>query len=218
MSRARSRAKVGRDRDTEQRILDAAHSVFVRRGTAGARMQEIAREAGVNGALLHYYFKTKERLSEAIFRRAARRLLPAVIEVIGSDLELEEKIERVVQLELDHLSRTPYLPAYLIGELTHHPARVRQLVSAITGGATEALLPRARETLRRQITARVRAGSMKSIDADQFIVNLLALCIFPFAARPLLMVVLELDPRGFDAFIDRRRSELPAFFLKALRP
>ena len=58
-------------RDTEQRILDAAHAVFVRRGTAGARMQEIAAEAGVNQALLHYYFRSKEQLSQAVFERAA---------------------------------------------------------------------------------------------------------------------------------------------------
>ena len=73
------------DGNTEQRILDAAHAVFLRRGTAGARMQDIATEAGVNQALLHYYFRSKERLAEAVFRRAARQLLPAVIEVMASD-------------------------------------------------------------------------------------------------------------------------------------
>ena len=58
-----------RDGDTEQRILDAAHAVFVRRGTAGTRMQEIAAEAGVNQALLHYYFRNKEQLARAAFER-----------------------------------------------------------------------------------------------------------------------------------------------------
>src|SRR5678809_229341 len=100
-----------RDGDTEQRILDAAHRVFIRTGTAGARTQEIAKEAGVNSALLHYYFRTKERLAEAVFKRAAGQLFPAVIRILGSDLELEEKVDRVVQVELQHLSKAPYLPA-----------------------------------------------------------------------------------------------------------
>src|SRR3954447_24395858 len=91
-----------RDGDTEQRILDAAHTVFLRAGTAGARMQDIATEAGVNQALLHYYFRSKARLSEAAFRRAAGQLLPQVIEVMASAAEIEEKVERVVRLELDH--------------------------------------------------------------------------------------------------------------------
>ena len=91
------------DERTEQRILEAAHAVFVRRGTAGARMQEIAQEAAVNQALLHYYFRSKERLAEAVFRRAAGELLPRVIDVLGSDAAIEEKVARVV----DARARSP---------------------------------------------------------------------------------------------------------------
>src|SRR5438270_4847075 len=112
-----------RDGDTEQRILDAAHTVFLRHGTAGARMQEIAAEAGVNQALLHYYFRNKEQLAFAAFERAAKGFMPAVVQVIASGDALEEKVRRIVELELGHLSRAPYLPGYIIGEVTHHPER-----------------------------------------------------------------------------------------------
>src|SRR5215218_7198869 len=111
------------DGDTEHRILDAAHAVFLRRGTAGARMQEIADEAGVNKALLHYYFRSKERLAEAIFERAAKGLLPPVLMIMSSDAEIEEKVERVVAHYLDALSRSPFLPGYVLSELHHHPER-----------------------------------------------------------------------------------------------
>src|SRR5260221_2124635 len=94
-----------RDGDTEHRILDAAHAVFVRRGTSGARMQEIAAEAGVNQALLHYYFRSKDRLSKAAFERAASQLMPAVLQVLTSEADLAAKVARVVELELDHLAR-----------------------------------------------------------------------------------------------------------------
>src|SRR6187431_2668000 len=102
--------KARRDVDTEQRILDAAHTVFVRTGTAGARMQEIARAAGVNSALLHYYFRSKQRLAEAVFHRAAAQLLPAVVGVLVSERPLSDKVKAIVEIELDRLSRTPYLP------------------------------------------------------------------------------------------------------------
>src|SRR3954454_23020437 len=92
-----------RDGRTEERILHAAHAIFLRRGTAGARMQEIAAEAGVNQALLHYYFRSKDRLARAAFERAAAQLLPAVIAVLASDLALDAKVTRVVEIELDHL-------------------------------------------------------------------------------------------------------------------
>src|SRR5881227_963028 len=129
----RAPAPRSRDGDTEQRILDAAHAVFVRRGTAGARMQEIAAEARVNQALLHYYFRSKDQLARAAFERAGAQLMPAVIQVMAGDGGVEDKVARVIELELDHLSRAPYLPGYIIGEVTHHPERVPQLVAAITG-------------------------------------------------------------------------------------
>src|SRR3954453_17549826 len=207
-----------KDGDTEQRILDAAHAVFVRRGTAGARMQEIAAEARVNQALLHYYFRNKEQLSQAAFERAARGFMPAVVQVIASDGELEEKVQRVIELELDHLSRAPYLPGYIIGEVTHHPERAAQLIAAVTGLASRDLGPRVLGTLRRQIRSRVKAGAMRDIAPESFIVNLMALCIFPFAARPMIQTMLGMDDRRFEQFITRRRQQLPVFFLGALRP
>jgi AcrR family transcriptional regulator len=207
-----------RDGDTEQRILDAAHAVFVRRGTAGARMQEIAAEAGVNQALLHYYFRNKEQLAQAAFERAARGFMPAVVQVIASAGGLEDKVRRIIELEIEHLSRAPYLPGYIIGEIAHHPERAAQLIAAATGLGPRDLRRRIFETLRRQIDARVKAGAMRAIAPESFVVNLVALCIFPFAARPMIQVMLGLDDRRFMQFIARRRQELPRFFLGALRP
>jgi TetR/AcrR family transcriptional regulator len=212
-----SSSSTGRDGLTEQRILDAAHVVFLRRGTAGARMQDIAEEAGVNQALLHYYFRSKDNLARAVFRRAALQLLPTVIQLLGSDVPLAEKVERVVDLELQYLSKAPYLPGYIISELTYHPDRARQLVAALTGMTPADVRPQVVNTLRRQIEAEVASGVMAPIAPDQFIVNLMSLCIFPFAARPMLMAMLGLDDRGFERFIGRRRAELGNFFLKALR-
>ncbi len=208
----------GRDSRTEQRILDAAHEVFVRRGTAGARMKEIADAAGVNQALLHYYFRSKDRLAQAVFQRAARQLLPRVVELLSSDAPIEEKVEQVIRTELEHLARTPFLPGYLIGELNHDPDRASQLIQAITGLETARLVPPVLRRLERQIDERVRAGTMRPIAAEQFIINLISLCIFPFAARPMLMALLGLDDKGFQRLIARRKRELTAFFLNALRP
>jgi len=207
-----------RDGDTEQRILDAAHTVFLRRGTAGARMQEIAKEAAVNSALLHYYFRSKERLAEAVFQRAAMQLMPAVIRILGSDVELEAKVEQVVEVELHQLQKAPYLPGYILSELAHHPERAGQLVAAVTGMVPAEIGMRVGAVLGEQIDQRVRAGHMHPIAPDQFIVNLLSMCVFPFAARPMLMALLGFDQAGFDRFIDRRRQELAPFFLRALRP
>src|SRR5947207_5844118 len=86
------------DGETEAKILEAARSVFIRRGTAGARMQEIAAEAGVNQALLHYYFRSKAQLGAAVFGQMASRLFPALLQVLASDAALDAKIEQIVAI------------------------------------------------------------------------------------------------------------------------
>jgi len=207
-----------RDGRTEQRILDAAHRVFTRAGTAGARTQEIARDAGVNSALLHYYFRTKARLAEAVFTRAAGQLMPAVIRILASDLDLDAKVAQVVEVELQQLTAAPYLPGYILSELAHHPERTGQLLSMAIGLAPADVGPRVLASLRAQIDERVRAGRMHPIEPEQFVVNLLALCVFPFAAQAMLTALLGFGKTGFTRFIDRRRTELAPFFLRALRP
>src|SRR5215510_2889995 len=168
--------RAGRDISTEQKILDAAHAVFVRRGTAGARMQEIAAEAGVHQALLHYYFRTKEHLAKAAFERAAVQLMPAVIRIIASDGEIEDKVTQIVDLYLTQLTRAPYLPGYIISEVTHHPERVRQLIATLSGLAPEDIRRRVFGALKGQIDERVAAGAMRPIAPQTFMVNLLSLC------------------------------------------
>jgi AcrR family transcriptional regulator len=220
-ARASTRGKRGPtapDRETEQRILDAARAVFVRKGTAGARMQEIAAEAGVNQALLHYYFRSKERLSAAVFQQFATRLFPALIETLGSELSIDAKIDRFVALYLDNLQRTPFLPAYLLSELHHHPERVEQMLASVAGGSPGTVMRPLFRKLETQIAEQVRAGTMRPMAAEQFAANLLSLCIFPFAARPMFRIMFEMDDARFAAFIERRKSEIPEFFRRAIRP
>ncbi len=206
------------ERDTEDRILDAAHAVFVRRGTAGARMQEVADEAGVNKALLHYYFRSKEGLARAVFRRAASALLPRVLETLRSERPLEEKVRRVVEIEIDVLRESPYLPGYILGELTHHPERIHELFESVAGGRLDRLGGEVLEILGRQLEEAEGAGRARRIPPEEFIMNLISLVIFPLAARPLLRAVFDLDAAGFDDLMERRKSALPEFFLNALRP
>jgi TetR/AcrR family transcriptional regulator len=206
-----------KDTDTERRILDAARIVFVRRGTAGARMQEIAEEAGVNQALLHYYFRSKERLAATIFREAASRLLPAVIGVFGSDVPLEEKIEKFVHLYIDTVRQSPFLPGYIVSEMHHHPERLTAMLEA-SGADRAAIVGALRRKLGDQLREREMTGAMRRIAPEQFVVNMLALVVIPFIARPALRILLGMDDATFERFLDERRAELPRLILNSLRP
>mgnify|MGYP001111308001 CR=1 FL=1 len=214
------------DDQTETRILRAARAVFVRRGTAGARMQEIAHEAGVNQALLHYYFRTKERLADAVFRNIAGRIAPTIAVLLASDATLEQKVERFVHLYIDNVREHPFLPAYVIAELHHHPERLKSLVASARVDqdgdfVAASITPLARQVLAKlgsQLDERAANGTMRQVSPEQFLVDLVALCVIPFVVQPVLESVLGMDGDAFQLFLDERRKRLPAFILDALRP
>jgi AcrR family transcriptional regulator len=181
-------------------------------------MQEIADEAGVNKALLHYYFRSKEKLSEAVFQRAAKRLMPPVLGILMSEMPLEEKVEWMAKHYVDALLAAPHLPGYLLSEMHHHPERLHAFIVKVAEMPVDAFAPRVLGALRAQIDERVRAGTMRPVTPQQFAASLLSLCIFPFAARPMMKLMFALDDAGFAAFMEERKREIPALFLRGLRP
>lgn len=199
------------DQETRDRILDAAHTVFTRKGTANSRTQEIADEAGVNKALVHYYFGTKAALADAIFERAAGALLPAIFRILADPgRNIDQKVADVVREQIDFHSARPYLAGYLVSELHAEPERVARLLGRHG--------PAPLDALRRQLREGARAGTLRTISAEQFVVNLMAMLVFPFAMRAALCAVLGVEPSRWPAFVEERRRLLPDFFLAGLRP
>src|SRR5687767_6319977 len=208
---------VSQDSETERKILDAARNVFIRRGTAGARMQEIAEEAGVNQALLHYYFRTKERLAATVFRESAARLLPAVMGVFSSNAPLEKKIEQFVHVYIDTVRRSPFLPGYVVSEMHHHPERLRAMLDS-AGVDAAPIVDGLLKKLASELSVLADRGEIRPIPADQFLLNVIGLVVIPFVARPALGFVLGLDDAQFNKLLDERRVMLPALILNSLRP
>jgi len=200
------------DLETRERILDAAHTIFVRKGTAASRTQEIAAEAGVNKALVHYYFGTKAALADAIFERALGAIMPRIFGILADPTRsIEEKVPAIANEQIDFHSARPYLAGYLLSELHAEPDRIARLMVRRGG-------PVPLDVLRKQLRDAAKAGKFREISAEQFIANMMGLLIFPFAIRPALRELLSLDDTRWRAFIDERRRLVPDFFLAGLRP
>lgn len=196
--------------ETEQKIFDAAHEVFIQRGLDGAKMQEIADRAGINKALLHYYFRSKEKLFETIARAILNRNVPVVRSIIESDLVLETKIERLIAQYIGVVSRNSYLPIFLISEMNKHPDRFFDSIFPKE-------LPRP-EVFIRQVGEAVAEGRIRAVDPRHLIVNTMSMCLLPFVAKPLLRVLLGMTPEEWDKFIQQRTREVTEFVFASLRP
>lgn len=213
---ARPGARRGRpdpraDQETRDRILAAAHTVFLRKGTAGSRTQEIAAEAGVNKALVHYYFGTKAALADAIFERALGEIVPKIFGILSDPgRTIEQKIPAIVREQIAFHSERPYFAGYMVSELHAEPDRIVRLM------ARRGTIPL--DVLRRQLREAAAAGTLRRISAEQFVANMMGLLIFPFAIRLALCELLSLDEAGWRGFLDDRRRILPEFILSGMRP
>ena len=195
---------------TEQKIFDAAHEVFTQKGMDGAKMQEIADRAGINKALLHYYYRSKEKLYEAVAKVVLSRAIPAVRQVIESDLPLEEKIRRFVETYIDIISKNTFIPLFIISEINKHP---EHFINSILPKD----LPRP-EVFFQQVEDEIAAGRIRPIKPQHLIVNVISMCIFPFVGKPMMRIFLGMGPGEMRIFLEERKQEVVAFTLAALRP
>ncbi len=195
---------------TEQKIFDAAHEVFIQKGMDGAKMQEIADRAGINKALLHYYYRSKEKLYEMVARAIISRALPVIRDFLETEHPLEEKIRLFVHFYIDLISRNPYIPIFVISEMNKHPDRFIENVLPKEIPKPDAFF--------RQVQEEVDAGRIRSIKPQHLLVNMVSLCIFPFVAKPMLRIVVGMNSQEMRTFLEERETEVVRFIMASLKP
>jgi AcrR family transcriptional regulator len=197
------------DQTTEEKILAAARKVFLNKGMDGARMQDIADEAGINKALLHYYFRSKDKLFEHIFLEVASDFLPRVFAVLESEETLFEKIEHFCQAYIGQLQKTPYVPIFILNEINRQP---QEFLKKVLGNNKPPLFK-----MLLQIDAEVKAGIIKPLDPLQLLLNILSLCLFPFVASPLVQHITGMDVQEFNALMEQRKKEVPQLIIGSIK-
>jgi len=194
--------------NTEEKILEAAKTVFVTKGMDGARMQEIAGEAGINKALLHYYFRSKERLFEAIFSKIIKFAFPEITRIVQSDKPIVTKIEQVIDAYIDLLIKHPFIPGFILKELNRDPSGLFKMVVKF------GLNP---QVIADQIKAAMDRGEIVQMKPEHLAINIVSMCVFPFAARPLLSFVAFRDnPQGLEVCYSERADVIKKFVIDAI--
>ncbi len=192
---------------TENHILIAAREVFIAKGYEGARMQEIADHAGINKALLHYYFRSKEKLFEAVFSEVASNLFPAMKQMLEAELELKEKIALFIRIYLKALEENPFIPAFIINTLNTNPDSFLKYIKK--AGLNPKLI-------QKQIDDEAARGIIRAVKAEHLMVNIIAMCIFPFVARPIVQNVFDMNNDEYQAYLGSRQAEILDFVLKSI--
>jgi AcrR family transcriptional regulator len=202
-------AKTSQNKDTEGQILDAAKEIFQKKGMDGARMQEIANEAGINKAMLHYYYRSKQLLFEAVFSNAFSLLAPQLNKVLNDDSSIEDKVKNFTSNYISFILKHPYLPNFIIQELNRNP-KFFEKIQQNTAFPTL-------EKFKNQVASEVEQGILKPIDGEQLFINIISLNIFPFVATPLIKGFLKVDDQGFKQLMEKRKIAVSEFIINSIK-
>lgn len=197
------------DETTESTILAAARVVFHKHGMAGARMQQIADEAGINKALLHYYFRSKEKLFKAVFLEGFKTIVPRMNSIFDSDMPLFSKIETFAEQYISFILQNPFLPAFVIQEMNNNPHFAKEYLSSLSK-------PNPRQFMQ-QIKKEVDAGNIRPVDPLQLILNIFSLCLFPFMAGTMIQEVTGMNKKQYQQILTQRKKEVAQFIINAIK-
>nr|WP_314473269.1 TetR/AcrR family transcriptional regulator [uncultured Capnocytophaga sp.] len=197
-----------KDISTEERIKAAARKVFHQKGFAGTRTRDIAEEAGINHAMLNYYFRSKEKLFEIVMMETMAQFFKGVNLMLNDEsTSLDEKIDLIVSNYVDLLLKEPELPTFILNEVRPNPqAFVEQ--NPIKEALTHSVLTR-------QYAEAVARGEITEPNLMQAILNVIGLVIFPFIAKPILTSIVNIPEEQYKALMLQRKTLIPQW-IKAM--
>lgn len=189
------------DLTTEEKIKAAALKLFPRKGFAATRTRDISEEAGINLALLNYYFGSKRKLFELVMMETLQKFFSGITDILNDETtSLEEKMKIFVSRYTVLLKGQPELPVFIFNEVRQHPERL-----ASKTGASRLF----KSFFFRQLSMQMQKKKIVAIHPLHYVLNMLGMCVFPFIAAPLMKQVAGVDASRFSELLDERQALIP---------
>lgn len=201
----RKKEKAVTDLSTEEKIKEAAGKVFTQKGYAAARTRDIAEEAGINLALLNYYFRSKQKLFELVMTEKLQEYFGVLAPILNdASTMLEDKIATIASKYIDLIIENPELPLFVLSEVRNNPGHFIQLTEKI-------------DFLNQSVFIQQIAKIRTDIHPFHFLVSLLGLCLFPFLMKPVLLRVANLKEKTFTEMMMERKQLIPVWMKAMLK-
>lgn len=189
---------------TEQKILDAARTVFQEKGFAAARTRDIAEVAGINLALLNYYYRSKKNLYDIVMSESIRMFFDGLFPILNSEeTTLREKIAEAVAYYIDMLTENPDLVGFILTEVRTHLEQFAEKFGIRKKMGQAVVL--------RQLMEAVASGELPPIHPLHIAMNLMGMTVFPFVAAPLVQQVLNVPKAEFTRLMQERKRLIPVW-------
>ena len=201
-----------KDTNKEQLILETAERLFLDKGFAMTSTTEIAKEVGCNQAMVHYYYRTKEKLFQAIFEKKVRLMFSSLFNPIDENISFEERLKNMIESHFEIIKANPKIPFLLFNELTTNPKRLEAIVKE--SGLAESVI----NQFNKELQAEIKKGTIRPISPMDLLLSIVYLNIILFIAKPLLETVLSISEDDYKKLIEKRKQENVLIILRSLKP
>ena len=183
---------------TEKLIKETAKILFFQKGLLKATTQEIANEAGVNRALIHYYFRSREQMLETLLEETLQEKKDRIRKILTSSLPFKEKIASYIDAVVDYGLKYPYLDNFIISEIARRPDKLKLLCAKDRLKSTDLI----RDALNKEI----KKGKIAAVSAEHFVVNLISLCNYPLLAKSVIQTIHGMTDTAYRKFLVERKQ------------
>ena len=197
------------EKETEEKIFEAARKVFQERGFDGARMQEIADQAKINKSMLHYYYRNKDNLFFEVFQAGVKKIIQQIFIILNKEIGLKEKISEIVNFYHNSFEENPQLPSFVIFEMNQNPERFRAFISAQGVSIPDVFID--------QVKAEISQKNITPIKPHQLLMNVISMCLMPMIARNMVQGIFKMDDGKYVEFLEERKSIIPDLIFEGIK-
>lgn len=191
-----------KDNNTEKAILMAAKEIFLDKGYQMATTTEIARQAGVTHAMLHYYFRTKDNLFVKVFEHYAQLFMNSLSFLLNEDMPLTQKITFGIETHFDLMAAHPKLPYFIVSEIINNHSNIHHTIDLLFPYYEQIL-----SALETGIQREAQAGRIRYISAQNLIYDILCLNVFAYIGIPVVKNLNAISQEAYKKFLAQRKAE-----------
>jgi TetR/AcrR family transcriptional regulator len=198
---------------TEQAILDAAETLFLEKGYAATSTVQIAKLAGCNQALVHYYFRSKQNLFGIVFRNKATKVIKFVLQIGKEEVPFIEKMRQRVEAHFEFIRSNQQLPVLFFSEISANKDLIREILAEFSTHVPEAYV-----LLQEELNDAFEKGSICKTEPIDLIFRVFSVNVMTFMMLPLVQIAMDLSDEARDQFLESRKQANIETILKTLKP
>lgn len=201
-----------KDDTMEKKILESAKELFLQNGYEAVSTTQVAKKAGCNQALVHYYYRTKQKLFKIIFQEEIEKMFMRLKEIPQDDISVEDFVSKVIDTQLEFMKENKNAPLFLIGELRNNPEILELLPENMSQYSKEIL-----NRMRAFIKLKQSKGELQAIDVEDLLLDILSLNVFPIMTQSFFLKVWGMQPQEQDIFLERRKEHIKKVIIASIK-